>query len=1757
MNLTAYFTGLGLLVVGLVAYSLQRWRSSRLPVRAAMRLFLQPPPTDDDAQALKAALLADLIQKFFLIVLISTLVLALARAGPATGLIVAAGSTVGAIHFGLYLLLRRGHIRLVGWLFALSLFAAYTLVLPVFGGPRNPAAAGYLIIVVLAGLASSGRSAALYALLSALALLAMHFADQAGLWQALAEPGTTIEALLLYSGFLALAAVLLRQAAHHIQGGIQHGARLRSLESAHTLELAAALEAERKRVAQAELLAGLAQRLTGLHEPPELLQLAADHIGRSGQVGYAAAYLVEDGALSLEAAHGAPAGQQSPAIELARRAAQTGATTRSGPSEPPDAAEQAAAVSAVAVPLRLGAAIAGVIYIESGEPGGLADSHVAALESAADLVAAGLQAGRLFTELRRRQRTAETLRRVSAAVNGTLHLPTILDAVCTQSRQAFAADRVDVWLRDARSQRYVLEASFGASADGAAPHTGLSDTALSRDSTLARAAETGPPAVLSGDQLAGQDNPYRSFQSLLVLPLIHDQTCLGALVAAEAGRETRFNAEDAAAGELLAASLAAAIQNARQYAAHQRRAEQLALLNDMTRAALEAGAYGDLLQTLADRLRGLVGAQGCCIVLWDESRQSARLAAGSGSLQALAEPDPAALLDLSGLTARLLNSRSALVIDDLAASPWLRDEPGACFSTAALIGLPLIAGDASLGAALLGFDQPQSFALEDIAFAEQGARQTALAMGRLRALVAERERAEQLELLSGVSRQIADTLDEPVLLQRVVTAMVERLGYSEAGVVVPVNDTELELVAWAGSRTSDTWIGYRQGIHQGILGCAARSRATYYTNDVGSDPYYLDPTGRSVGSAMAVPLKGEGSLLGVVYLETTLPEIFSDTDVLAMETLASHVATALLNARLYANARARLRDLTALQSVSQAVVSSLDLDRVMRGVVQLLQDSFGYRYVAVYQLQGDRLVLRAQGGYTDDLIIPVISIYRGVNGRAVRTRQTQFVRDVSADPDFIRGLPEVGSEICVPLLKDQAVLGTLNVESEPSQPLTEADVHLLNTLAGQVTVAIDNARLYQAEREHRELAEALRDASTSLSATLDFNTILDRLLDQIERLVPYDGANVMLVDDSQARVNVVRQRGYERFGPDVARRIGALSFEIRATPNLAHMLATGRPLVIADTSNYSGWVSVAASPFVRSYAGAPIMAQGVAIAFFSLDKAEAGFYQPVHAEHLRAFAGQAALALQNARLYAIQQRRAEEQHVLWQATQDFTAGLSQQAVMQAIVRHMSRALNTAGCALSLWEPEHDRLVTLYDYSVPDPNAVEPTGTEYNLADYPASRQVLESRQPLPVHVNDPDADPAERALLVAYEMSAALLLPLAAGDRVFGLLELLRSDDDGRFTEAQIQLAQSLAAPAAVALDNARLHAALQDNVAELNALLKANEVLLSTLELDPLLQRVLLAAVAALPAAEKGTILLADPDTGQLSVRAAYGYADGRINSLVFSWRQGHVGQAVRENRPLLVDEAQQRPLFAASEAVPELQAARSAIVAPLDTRDGLGPADGAISLESTRGSAFTPAHLRRLVTFARAATIAINNARRHAEVQHQAVTDSLTGLANPRAFELALVNEVHRAERYGNEVSLIIMDIDGFKYFNDTFGHPAGNERLKAISDILRANVREPDLPARYGGEEFALLLPHTSKAGALALAERVRAAAQATAPAAAEGGQAVPGYTLSLGVASFPEDASSAADLVLAADYAELAAKRTGKNRVVGAVPQTSPS
>jgi diguanylate cyclase (GGDEF)-like protein len=209
-----------------------------------------------------------------------------------------------------------------------------------------------------------------------------------------------------------------------------------------------------------------------------------------------------------------------------------------------------------------------------------------------------------------------------------------------------------------------------------------------------------------------------------------------------------------------------------------------------------------------------------------------------------------------------------------------------------------------------------------------------------------------------------------------------------------------------------------------------------------------------------------------------------------------------------------------------------------------------------------------------------------------------------------------------------------------------------------------------------------------------------------------------------------------------------------------------------------------------------------------------------------------------------------------------------------------------------------------------------------------------------------------------------------------------------------------------------------------------------------------------------------------------------------------------------------------------------------------------------------FTTEETGLCTTLGQQAAAAINNARLYRQLQDQkktielqATTDGLTGLFNHRHFFERLRAEVTRARRYGLVLSLLMLDLDDFKSVNDRFGHPAGDEVLHAVSDVIRGQLRQNlDIPARYGGEEFAVILPHTGTQesdadfadGARTTGERIRrAVAEMELPLTHDGEPMH--ITASVGLAMLPTHADDADELVSKADQALYQAKRAGKDRV----------
>jgi diguanylate cyclase (GGDEF)-like protein len=229
------------------------------------------------------------------------------------------------------------------------------------------------------------------------------------------------------------------------------------------------------------------------------------------------------------------------------------------------------------------------------------------------------------------------------------------------------------------------------------------------------------------------------------------------------------------------------------------------------------------------------------------------------------------------------------------------------------------------------------------------------------------------------------------------------------------------------------------------------------------------------------------------------------------------------------------------------------------------------------------------------------------------------------------------------------------------------------------------------------------------------------------------------------------------------------------------------------------------------------------------------------------------------------------------------------------------------------------------------------------------------------------------------------------------------------------------------------------------------------------------------------------------------------------------------------------------AADACPEVDAG-PALFVPMRRREH---ASGYLAAFRRRGAAaFSPSDARQLTLLAAWAAMAIENLRLSESVEKLAVTDDLTQVYNYRFLKMALKRELKRAARFGQELGLVMLDVDNLKGYNDRNGHLRGSYLLREMAGLLARQVRSFDLIAKYGGDEFTLILPQTGIEGSLTVAERMRRAVEEHAFPLEDPG----GITISLGVSTFPRNGEDSQTLIRAADQALYVAKRRGRNQVL---------
>jgi diguanylate cyclase (GGDEF)-like protein len=381
-------------------------------------------------------------------------------------------------------------------------------------------------------------------------------------------------------------------------------------------------------------------------------------------------------------------------------------------------------------------------------------------------------------------------------------------------------------------------------------------------------------------------------------------------------------------------------------------------------------------------------------------------------------------------------------------------------------------------------------------------------------------------------------------------------------------------------------------------------------------------------------------------------------------------------------------------------------------------------------------------------------------------------------------------------------------------------------------------------------------------------------------------------------------------------------------------------------------------------------------------------------------------------------------------------------------------------------------------------------------------------------------------------------VPVVENDQLRGALCADRLD--GRaFTSREEEILKSAVGQVLRGIQNERVFVQLERSKREQAQLFKASRELGAALTDEEVLQAGLSAA-AGLARFDFAAITFFDADRRQHTVRIARGLGAESVQGATFKDNHSLTAMVVK-NRHYLPYKGELDPKQVLFTPRASLPAMRSALVLPLVVREG---AIGTLCVAAERSHAFGDSVRSALQVLSNQLAIALSNARAVKRLEEMATTDGLTGCLNKRAFLEDLESKIRSAQRFQKKLSLIVTDIDHFKSVNDTYGHATGDVVIKELGAILMRVKRETDRVARFGGEEFCILCEETDTEGAVQLAERVREELGKTVFQTELGKLRV---SASLGVATFPGNASSSAGLFEITDKALYAAKHGGRNRV----------
>ncbi|MCP4537341.1 MAG: GAF domain-containing protein [Chloroflexi bacterium] len=555
-------------------------------------------------------------------------------------------------------------------------------------------------------------------------------------------------------------------------------------------------------------------------------------------------------------------------------------------------------------------------------------------------------------------------------------------------------------------------------------------------------------------------------------------------------------------------------------------------------------------------------------------------------------------------------------------------------------------------------------------------------------------------------------------------------------------------------------------------------------------------------------------------------------------------------------------------------------------------------------------------------------------------------------------------------------------------PLTERDDKLFLSIVRDITERKQVEQFLQ--RRNKELT-ALNTVAQALSMTLQLDKLLERVLDGLQQVIPYDAASVSLLHTANIPNNGTRSNGSPTAWPVASRGLDhpfLQGLALEKLPLVQQIVDQRGPVIFPNGHHTSespphienvvpsSNLNKTPKELVRSWLGVPLISKNRVIGVMLIGSHYPDAYNQDAARLAFAFSHQVALAIDNSRLYEQTHAHLRETLLLHNVTAALSSTLDMNQMLPYVARSLCEALNSTSVEIYKPDTEQNTITIIADYGSSDfigeafYSNIDQT---YPLTNFPAAAEVLDKSRPKQIRIDDSEIGPHDQANLRAHDAQAALLLPMAAHGNTMGLAVVWESQAPRRFTQGETATGQTLTHQAAIALDHARLFSETQRQVNELQLLHNVSLATASGIRLEDALQ----AAAEALASALRDTrvaIMLIDSKNNTLRIEASVGYPIEEVHNLSLSLDEGISGWVAQHGKPLIVPDVRLEPRY--YEMNTDI---RSELCVPLAT----GPfIIGVLNVASPRLDAFTNDDLRLLSTLSSNLAVLVERVRLFTEV-------------------------------------------------------------------------------------------------------------------------------------------------------------------------------